>query len=238
MNPPLRYVNHVIELDAETIPSEPPVPLEPEHSLDPKLRACIKKFREELEKRPIMARRVQGNLVSDSDHVLRRAWCYVGYMFSAGPFRDAIIKFGVDPRKDPACAKYQTLWFQLPGETGYGRSKGMENTPSRLNGKSSRAPKVRTKSKESHIFDGKTLFRDGKTWQICDITDPPLKGFIDDAPLRDECDVRIRRTTLIHPHLTNSIVGFLLRLVRQRYLVCHKNHYERENCNDRGGQAA
>jgi general transcription factor 3C polypeptide 5 (transcription factor C subunit 1) len=190
MNPPLRYINHVFELDADTIPSEAPVSLEPEHSLDPKLRACISKFREELEKRPIMAKRVQVNLIANSDHVLRRAWSYVGYMFSAGPFRDAIIKFGVDPRKDPACAKYQTLWFQLPGETGYGRSKGVENIPSRLNGKL-RTPRIRAKSKDSHIFDGETLYRDGKTWQICDITDPLLKGFIDNAPLRDECDVRI-----------------------------------------------
>lgn len=191
MNPPLRYVNHVVELDAETIPSQIPDSVEPEHTLDTKLRACIRKFREELEKRPIMAKRVQGNLVANNDHLLRRAWCYVGYMFSAGPFRDAIIKFGVDPRKDPACAKYQTLWFQLPGETGYGRSKGSENVPSRLNGKTPRAPKIRTKSKHSHIFDGETLFRDGKTWQICDITDPLLKDFIDNAPLRDDCDVRI-----------------------------------------------
>jgi len=190
MNPPPRYVNHVFELDAETIPSEPPVPLEPEDSLDPKLRACIRKFREELEKRPIMAKRVQENLVSNSDYVIRRAWCYVGYMFSAGPFRDAIIKFGVDPRKDPACAKYQTLWFQLPGETGYGRSKGAESVPSRLNGKPPRKSKIRAKSSDSHIFDGERLFRDGKTWQICDITDPLLKGIIDNAPLRDECDVR------------------------------------------------
>lgn len=200
MNPPLRYVNHVVELDAETIPSQVPVFLEPEHSLDAKLRACIRKFREELEKRPIMAKRVQGNLVANSDHLLRRAWCYVGYMFSAGPFRDAIIKFGVDPRKDPVCAKYQTLWFQLPGETGYGRSKGSENVPSRLNGKTPRAPKIRAKSRDSHIFDGETLFRDGKTWQICDITDPLLKDFIDNTPLRDDCDVRIRRTTLMLPH--------------------------------------
>ena len=87
-------------------------------------------------------------------------------------------------------------------------------------------------------FDGETLFRDGKTWQICDITDPVLKGFIDSAPLRDDCDVRIRRSILMRFHLTHTIAGFLLRLVRQRYLVCHQSGHERENRNDRRGQAA
>jgi general transcription factor 3C polypeptide 5 (transcription factor C subunit 1) len=42
--------------------------------------------------------------------------------------------------------------------------------------------------KDSHVFDGERLYRDGKTWQICDVTDPLLRSIIDEAPLREDCD--------------------------------------------------
>lgn len=41
---------------------------------------------------------------------------------------------------------------------------------------------------DSHIFDGKHAWRDGKVWQVCDITDPLLKGLFDNAQVRPVCD--------------------------------------------------
>lgn len=38
---------------------------------------------------------------------------YVAYQFISGPFRDAIVKFGVDPRTDPKYRVYQTLCFKF-----------------------------------------------------------------------------------------------------------------------------
>lgn len=188
LNPTTKYVNHVVPLSVPDVPSAAPVPLEPEENLDAKLRECIAKFRAELSTRPVMAKRVQENLVCGaSEYNLRRCWPYVGYMFSVGPFRDAIIRFGVDPRKDKNCAMYQTLWFQVPGETGYGR-RGLEEEWSGAGAKYLRKVRYPNSVKDSHVFDGEKLYRDGKTWQICDITDPLLRRIIDEAPLREDCD--------------------------------------------------
>ena len=190
LNPITQYINHVIPPSAPSVPSESPVPLEPEENLDPRLRSCIEKFRAALAQRPIMAKRVQENLVRGaSDFDLRRAWPYVGYMFSAGPFRDAIVRFGVDPRRDRTCAPLQTLWFQIPGATGYGR-RGIDDADKGAAGAKRYLRRVRYPDSvaDSHVFDGAALYRDGKTWQLCDIADPLLKRIVDEAPLRDACD--------------------------------------------------
>lgn len=188
LNPTRRYTNHVLPFSVPEIPSEPPVPLEPIGKLDKKLQECIVKFKAELEKRPIMAKRAQENLIEGmGDYNLRRCWPYVGYMFSSGPFRDAIIRFGVDPRTDSSCAKYQTLWFQAPGAAGYGRT-GLEEEWSATTRRYLRPVNYGKEVRDSHVFDGQTLYRDGKTWQICDVTDPMLRRIIDEAPLRESCD--------------------------------------------------
>jgi len=190
LNPITQYINHVIPPSAASVPSESPVPLEPEETLDLRLRSCIAKLRAALAQRPLMAKRAQENMVRGaSDFDLRRAWPYVGYMFSAGPFRDAIVRFGVDPRRDRACAPLQTLWFQIPGATGYGR-RGIADADKRAAGAKRYLRRVRYDDsvRQSHVFDGEVLYRDGKTWQLCDIVDPLLKSIIDEAPLRDECD--------------------------------------------------
>ena len=190
LNPITHYTNHVIPPSAASVPSESPVPLEPEANLDLRLRTCIAQLRAALAERPIMAKRAQENLVRGaSDFDLRRAWPYVGYMFSAGPFRDAIVRFGVDPRTEPACAPLQTLWFQIPGATGYGR-RGVADADVRAPGARRYLRRVRYGDdvRRSHVFDGEVLYRDGKTWQLCDVVDPLLKSIVDEAPLRDECD--------------------------------------------------
>jgi hypothetical protein len=46
-------------------------------------------------------------------------------------------------------------------------------------------------SRNSHIFDGKTVSKETAAFQLCDIVDPMLKEMIEDPDaLRETCDVR------------------------------------------------
>lgn len=191
---PTKYDNQVVMVHDPDVPTGPPDTITAEADLDRGMKYCITKFREVLEKRPIMVKRVQEQLLPGfTETQIRRSWPYVGYMFKQGPFRDAIIKYGVDPRSDPKYRGYQTLFYQLPlGDGGLGgmitvdedgdgedrrtakernESRGQKNMRTRYSRKTGRKL---MRPKDSHIFDGKRLCRDGKTWQIDDITDELL----------------------------------------------------------------
>lgn len=191
---PTKYDNQVVMVHDPGVPTGPPDTITPEAELDRSMKICITKFRQVLEKRPIMVKRVQEQLLPGfTETQIRRSWPYVGYMFKQGPFRDAIIKYGVDPRSDSKYRGYQTLFYQLPqGDGGQGgmitvdedgdgedvrtakergESRGQKNMRTRYSRKTGRKL---IRPKNSHIFDGKSLCRDGKTWQIDDITDELL----------------------------------------------------------------
>jgi general transcription factor 3C polypeptide 5 (transcription factor C subunit 1) len=110
------------------------------------------------------------------ESMLRLSWAYLGYMFKSGPFKDTLIKFGVDPRTDPKYREYQSIAIQVPesehgNRTRYGRA---END---------------TKRPKTYIFDGKGVYVDGKVWQACDISDPLLRRLIKDAKVAEEYEV-------------------------------------------------
>lgn len=137
-----------------------------------------------MDERPIWTRRAIMNRVKGvySESILRITLQLVGYQFRGGPWRDAFVKYGVDPRPDPKFRLYQTLAFKLEkNKVGTKRipwetiRKGQMKKPDRSN-------------HNSHLWDGKSYSLDGKFWQACDITDPFVRKMIDEAPLRKECD--------------------------------------------------
>ena len=93
---------------------------------------------------------------------------HVAYMWRAGPWRDTCVVYGIDPRNDPKYRKYQSIFFQFEVDS-----------------------KMKARDKNSHIFDGKILVKDGRCFQLCDITDPLLKSLIDREKLRDSCHVSV-----------------------------------------------
>ncbi|KAI4599835.1 tau 95 subunit of transcription factor TFIIIC [Pestalotiopsis sp. 9143b] len=140
----------------------------------------LERMRAALDERPIWTRRALITRVAPyySDNSLKIAVQLVGYQFKGGPWRDAVIKYGVDPRSDPKYRIYQTLAFKLEGlptdrtvKNGIARSMAREEAA------------------RSHHWDGTQYCTNGKFWQICDITDPVLVKLINDAPLREECDI-------------------------------------------------
>lgn len=171
---PPRRVVVAVEPDVEEVPQGPPPNLKRHQSFGTFLDEAVEAIRGLLEKRPLITRRVAMNYIPQySDSVFKEATQWVGYSFRAGPWRDSLVKYGVDPRKDPKYRVYQTLMFQLDKRAD----------PTATNER--KAPD----GWQSHIFDGENITNSGKTWQICDVTDPLLKSIFDTNAIQAECDV-------------------------------------------------
>ena len=194
-----KYANQPVTWDVSTVPTGPVVDLPPEGSLEPPLQRLIEAARQLIEQRPIWTRRAFHNNLPAADwakvgaHGARFVYQYVGYMFGSGPWGNAIVKFGVDPRSDPSFSIYQTMMFMLESEPGDSRLNKLRER--RTEKDANRATNALIKN--SHFFDGKNVSLDGKVWQICDITDPLLNTILSSAPLRDTCHVRTRRFTTL-----------------------------------------
>ncbi|KAG7102401.1 Transcription factor tau subunit sfc1 like protein [Verticillium longisporum] len=168
-----------------------PVPTGPQFEYDggdPEVEMCIALSKELMEDRPIWTRRSLLNALGTkvrNAHIVKRCAGFAGYQFRGGPFRDSIIKYGVDPRSDPSFRKYQTVIFNLrklqPGYAGE-TWQGLRS--------------IRTEARQqmgdnfnSHVFDGKSFWSDGKIWQVCDITDPVIARIVNESPVRPECSI-------------------------------------------------
>ncbi|KAI1129477.1 hypothetical protein F5Y10DRAFT_264157 [Nemania abortiva] len=148
--------------------------------------SLMQQLHDAMEKRPIWTRRAIVNQVRGNytESVLKVALQLTGYQFRGGPFRDAIVKYGVDPRHDPKYRQYQTLSFKL-AKNLVGSTKVPWQTIRRGQVKSY----TKNDDPTSHIWDGESYSTDGKLWQICDITDPFMMEIIANAPVRSECDL-------------------------------------------------
>ncbi|GAP92722.1 putative transcription factor tau subunit sfc1 [Rosellinia necatrix] len=148
--------------------------------------SLMQQLRDAMEKRPVWTRRAIVNQVRGNytESVLKVALQLMGYQFRGGPFRDAIVKYGVDPRHDPKYRQYQTLSFKL-AKNLVGSTKVPWQTIRRGQVKSY----TKNDDPTSHIWDGESYSTDGKLWQICDITDPFMVDMIANASIRSDCDL-------------------------------------------------
>ncbi|KAI9653407.1 MAG: tau 95 subunit of transcription factor TFIIIC [Bathelium mastoideum] len=211
-----------------TLPSAPPSSLPPLSSLSAGVRAGVAKLRALLAERPIITRRVGLNDLGRAyEHNFKSLSQYCGFQFRSGPWRDTLVRYGVDPRAEPEYGAYQTVMFHLAPSAagGSGRGGGEVNGGGDGGGggggsvavqqgeksgvgvvggagaggidvsdgkwRWNRTPKFRPKEgeKASHIFDGRSVWTDGKVWQLCDIEEPLLREMLDTCPLREECDL-------------------------------------------------
>lgn len=198
-----KVLTHLVPFDVATVPSSPRPNCPPIESLEPVLRETISIILSRFESRPAWSRRALRNSLStiEQRYALRHAVPYAGYIFRSGPWRDAIIRFGHDPRSDPSSRIYQTTMFRiLPGtsetardnresrDTSGGRRHTLLPRPNDLTN-----PEAAT-SETSHLFTGQPpLPLDGRMWMFCDITDPLLQSILSPSPepanfLRKTCD--------------------------------------------------
>ncbi|KAB5563086.1 RNA polymerase III transcription factor IIIC subunit-domain-containing protein [Coniochaeta sp. 2T2.1] len=98
-------------------PARPRVP--PDLS-DPHVAAVMAELRRAMNERPVWTRRSMFNRLSSavsslpkSGNIIKHCIQYAGYQFRGGPWRDSLVKYGVDPRSDPKYRVYQTLIFKL-----------------------------------------------------------------------------------------------------------------------------
>ncbi|PMD37773.1 hypothetical protein L207DRAFT_464242 [Hyaloscypha variabilis F] len=180
----VEYLPH----NMETIPDGPAT--KPPDEKD--LHEIIENIKKLYKERPIWTRRAIINkvnyaLTEATLHLIKMALPFVGYRFRDGPFKDAIIKFGIDPRKDPQYRMYQTIYFQLAE-----RDVKDPSAPWLGVRKSTKTPKQskRSNDKLSHFFNGRDVAVDGKIWQMCDVTDPLLARLIRDAPISEVFDAK------------------------------------------------
>lgn len=202
--------NQPIPYDSRYIPTKPADNLPPIASLEPAMQRLIRSAQTLFEERPIWTRRALRNCISASDYheiganAAKYIYQHVGYIFESGPWRDAVVKFGVDPRKDPSLRIYQTMMFILDTEYNDSRRKAKELTKDRT---TTNVPSL----KETHIFSGTHVSLDGKVWQVCDVVDPLLKSLLSTTNIRNEC------------HVSNSMIesptSINLSLDSSRWLV-------------------
>ncbi|KAL9103084.1 MAG: hypothetical protein Q9163_001851 [Psora crenata] len=175
-----------IPFNSAQIPMAPPAELLPISRLEPVIQRLIATAQSSMERRPIFTRRSLTNCISGDEwqsaghNVTKFLHQYVGYTFASGPWRDAIVKFGVDPRTDPKYRIYQTMMFLFDSESKGRRSKLSKARPERQ-------MTEHELKRESHLFDGVNVSRDGKVWQVCDITDPMLRDLLATENLRKSC---------------------------------------------------
>ncbi|KAJ7068080.1 RNA polymerase III transcription factor IIIC subunit-domain-containing protein [Mycena amicta] len=153
------------------------------------------------EKRPIWTREALFNQITaiEARDALnsKLLLASVSYVFNDGPWRDTLVKFGYDPRKDPSARLYQRVYFRnanhpivKPSVTTRRQDRtiaNMDNWAVAIEDGSERDLERR----KSHLFDGKTLTKETASFQMCDIIDPMLKEMIEDEEdLREDCDER------------------------------------------------
>lgn len=168
-------------------PTSPSPDLPPVSSLHSVTRKIIEQGKVIFEERPICTRRAFKNQLNFRPQAfyVREAIQYLGYLFRGGPWRDTIIRWGVDPRSDPTYRKYQSLFFQLDEESldenvqGWSQERSQMFRRDRYNKRGKKADDV-----SSHLFDGEHVLLDAKGWQLCDISDPLLKSLVDSEEIR------------------------------------------------------
>jgi RNA polymerase III transcription factor (TF)IIIC subunit HTH domain len=180
---PTKILTQMCTINCESIPQAYDPGLEPVESLTLEIQNLVKFLQDLLEQRPIWTRRsiLNHRAIKQWAHALKFAVQYCGYMFRSGPYRDAVVKFGIDPRKDPKYRKYQTVFFQI-GKNDEKEGEIWEDMRTKYSKQS------REKDYTSHVFDGKKVTPDGKAWQLCDITDPILLPIINTENIRPDFD--------------------------------------------------
>lgn len=206
-----KVLTHLVPFDIPTVPQHPRDSCPPIETLDPTLQETITVVTSLFTTRPAWTRRGLRNSLTTHEQrlALRHAIPYVGYIFRSGPWRDAIVKLGHDPRSSPDYRIYQTAMFRiLPRDPEVARDGGRRHavprgpeveavdplaaassttTTTAPGGSVSTTTPVSTST--SHIFTGQPpLPRDGRMWMFCDITDPCLRSllFPTTTPTSDE----------------------------------------------------
>jgi hypothetical protein len=181
-----RIKTFYVPYDIPTVPSHPP----PLPAPEPVLASLLSELYAAMNERPIWTRRAILNRVSKDNpglYLIKPAIQYIGYQFRGGPWRDAIVRYGIDPRTDPQYRIYQTLFFKIVDEQRTNETGTMWHD---IRSEYTRKAQRDNGNDTTHIFDGTSVSLDGKIWQVCDITEPLLVKLLSTNELREKCEVQ------------------------------------------------
>ncbi|KAF9221850.1 hypothetical protein BS17DRAFT_784069 [Gyrodon lividus] len=180
------------------VPEHPiPAVQQARNQVKPELLERITKL---VQDRPIWTRAALYNQFNPADvreiHNSKLLLPLVCYMFQDGPWRDTLIRFKYDPRKDVGARLYQRIYFR---NANHPMSR-VSIVSRRQEGRSAATYNARSIEQEgaadvdrrkSHVFDGVAITRETAAFQLCDIYDPMLREMIEEEEeLRETCDER------------------------------------------------
>lgn len=113
--PPKTYTYQIGWEDAE-YPTAVMPDITPLENQTPIVQETVAALETLFEERPIWSRRALLNCLPSrlsAFNVVRFCLGYVSYALRSGPWRDTIVRLGIDPRKDPKYRVYQTIMLQL-----------------------------------------------------------------------------------------------------------------------------
>ncbi|KAH7887903.1 RNA polymerase III transcription factor IIIC subunit-domain-containing protein [Phlebopus sp. FC_14] len=162
--------------------------------------ALLEQITELLKDRPVWTRAALYNQFSPAEvreiHNSKVLLPLVCYMFQDGPWRDTLIRFKYDPRKDPNARFYQRIYFRnanhpMSRVSLVSRRQEGKSTAAYFSRSIEQEETIDAERRKSHTFDGVTLTKETAAFQLCDIHDPMLKGMIEEEEdLRETCDER------------------------------------------------
>ncbi|KAF9013348.1 RNA polymerase III transcription factor IIIC subunit-domain-containing protein [Cyathus striatus] len=179
------------------VPDKPPQPVQEGRSTINE--SLLKRLQEKFEERAVWTRMSLFNQFSslETREILNTKLLLplVCYVFQDGPWRDTLVRFKYDPRKDPDARFYQRLYFRnanhpiaRPSVISRRQDRTAANEQLRA---LEQGTEKEADRKRSHIFDGQTITKETAAFQLCDITDPMLKEMIEDPEaLREVCNER------------------------------------------------
>ncbi|GAA6032785.1 hypothetical protein JCM8097_000787 [Rhodosporidiobolus ruineniae] len=177
----------------QTVPTEPEAAFLKELGRT-ELNEMEERMRELMQERPVWTRQAMLNQLTPEElkavNNNKAIWPMVGYTFADGPFRDLVIRFDYDPRKDREARFYQHIQFRnasnvrqkaLPGTRGLIQAQSATR-------RSDKQQKAQAVSNLSHEFDGQNVYSKIGNFQLCDISDPLLVRLIrSEAGVLDTC---------------------------------------------------
>ncbi|KIM68705.1 hypothetical protein SCLCIDRAFT_13482 [Scleroderma citrinum Foug A] len=153
-----------------------------------------------LEQRPVWTRAALYNQFSPTEvreiHNSKVMLPLACYMFQDGPWRDTLVRFKYDPRKDPDARVYQRIYFRnanhpMSRTSVVTRRQEGRSAATYLSRSLEQEECMDAERRRSHIFDGVTIAKETAAFQLCDIQDPMLKEMIEkEEDLRETCDER------------------------------------------------
>ncbi|CDS10849.1 hypothetical protein LRAMOSA11335 [Lichtheimia ramosa] len=178
----------VIRYNSPTVPSQPIIT---ESNLGAEEKRVAEKLGKLFQERPMWTRTGLLHQLPVKDHkYFRSAINLHCYSFRNGPWREMLIRFGEDPRKDPNGHIYQSIILRLHLKRSTLDNKDQKSTQ-QAKGKGSRTTATKPEptelseeARQAHIFNGQRAPIDSSTYCLYDVTDADLQNLIHSAAFR------------------------------------------------------